>query len=95
MAPVDKVLQQHFEEQKERKDYLDEQISIAQTQARPVKKSFAAGLAQEKKICTIFVKMLEPLEKQQNKRAHPLRKRPTFCRIIYIMYTEKSIFQIR
>lgn len=47
-APVDEVLQQHFEEQKERKDYLDEQISIAQAQARPVKKSFAANLAQEK-----------------------------------------------
>ena len=47
-APVDEVLQQHFEEQKERKDYLDEQIGIAQAQARPVKKSFAANLAQEK-----------------------------------------------
>ena len=47
-APVDEVLQQHFEEQKERKDYLDEQISIAQAQTRPVKKGFAANLAQEK-----------------------------------------------
>ncbi len=47
-APVDEVLQQHFEEQKERKDYLDEQIGIAQAQASPVKKSFAANLAQEK-----------------------------------------------
>ena len=45
-APVDEVLQQHFEEQKERKAYLDEQISIAQ--AQPVKKSFAASLAREK-----------------------------------------------
>ena len=47
-APVDEVLQQHFEEQKERKDYLDEQIGIAQAQTRPVKKGFAANLAQEK-----------------------------------------------
>lgn len=45
-APVDEVLQQYFEEQKERKAYLDEQISIAQ--AQPIKKSFAASLAQEK-----------------------------------------------
>lgn len=45
-APVDEVLQQHFTENKNRKAYLDEQISIAQGQ--PVKKSFADSLAQEK-----------------------------------------------
>ena len=45
-APVDEVLQQHFTENKNRKSYLDEQISIAQGQL--VKKSFADSLAQEK-----------------------------------------------
>ena len=45
-APVDEVLQQHFDEKKDRKRYLDEQIRLAQ--AQPVKKGFAANLAQER-----------------------------------------------
>lgn len=45
-APVDEVLQQHFDEKKDRKRYLDEQIRLAQ--AQPIKRNFTANLARER-----------------------------------------------
>lgn len=45
-APVDEVLQQHWEENKERQKVYDEQIALAQ--AQPIKRNFATNLARER-----------------------------------------------
>lgn len=45
-APVDEVLQQHFDERKERKEIYDEEIRLAQLQ--PLKRGFWKNIVQER-----------------------------------------------